>query len=106
VLRRLGIRDEVAGRCATFPNGALAMQALAQSREGGELGCTQVTEINYTPGVALVGALPEGFDLATAYVAAVCTRRRDDASARRLVQLLAGEETRVLRIAGGFEHVR
>ena len=79
------------------------MRALAASRQRGELGCTQVTEILYTPGVALVGALPAGFDLATVYVAAVCTRARDGVNARRLVQLLAGAEARALRLRGGFE---
>jgi molybdate transport system substrate-binding protein len=106
VLRRLGIHDEVAGRCVTFPNGATAMRALADSRQRGEIGCTQVTEINYTPGVALVGALPEGFDLATAYVAAVCTRARDGANARRFVHRLTGAESRELRLRGGFEFAR
>jgi len=103
VLRRLGIHEQVAGRCLTFPNGATAMRALAASRQRGELGCTQVTEINDTPGVALVGALPAGFELATMYVAAVCTRSRDGAKARQLVQLLAGAEVRALRLRVGFE---
>jgi len=58
VLKRLGIHDAVAARCATFPNGAAAMGALAQSGGPGELGCTQVSEILYTPGVVLVVELP------------------------------------------------
>ena len=103
VLRRLGVHDEVRDRCATFPNGAAAMQALAQSREDGELGCTQVTEINYTRGIALVGALPKGFDLATAYVAAVCARAHDPGSAEAFVRMLGNADTRDLRRRGGFE---
>jgi molybdate transport system substrate-binding protein len=88
---------------ATFPNGATAMSELARSRATGEIGCTQVTEINYTDGVALVGALPSGFDLATLYVAAVCTQARDRALARRFVQWLGGAQTREIRARGGFE---
>ena len=103
VLRRLGIHDEVASRFAMFPNGATAMRALAQSRERGEVGCTQVTEINYTPGVALVGPLPKGFDLATVYAAAVCTHAPTRDLARRLVQMLGGTESRDVRVRGGFE---
>ena len=103
VLRRLGIYDEVARRFATFPNGAMAMQALAQSGEPGGLGCTQITEINYTRGVALVDALPSGFDLATAYVAAVCAGTRDRESSARFVRMLAGAESRATRVSGGFE---
>ena len=103
VLRRLGIRDEVANRVTTFPNGALAMHALALSRAGGEVGGTQVTEIRYTPGVVLVGALPSGFDLATVYTAAVCTRSRDRVAAQRLVAWLAGPDSCAARLRAGFE---
>ena len=103
VLKRLGIDGEVALRCATFPNGAMAMQALAESNRRGELGCTQATEIDYTPGVVRVGALPEGFDLATVYVAAVCAHARDRESARAFVQLLTGAASRDLRARRGFE---
>ena len=103
VLRRLGIHDAVAARMATFPNGATAMSELARSRATGEIGCTQVTEINYTDGVVLVGALPSGFDLATLYVAAVCAQARDRALAQRFVQWLSGAQTRELRARGGFE---
>ena len=103
VLRRLGIHDDVAGRCATFPNGATAMRALAEMREHGAVGCTQVTEINYTPGVALAGPLPPGFDLATVYTAAVCAGARDRVVAQRFVQMLSGAKARDVRARGGFE---
>jgi molybdate transport system substrate-binding protein len=103
VLRRLGIHDDVASRCATFPNGATAMAALAQAREPGQVGCTQITEINYTEGVALAGPLPQGFELATVYTAAVCTRARNRDLAQRLVAMLGGAESRDLRARGGFE---
>jgi molybdate transport system substrate-binding protein len=103
VLRRLGIRDAVAARIATFPNGAAAMRELAQSHAPGAVGCTQITEINDTEGVKLVGTLPPGFDLATLYTAAVCTTARDRALAQRLVQWLGGAQTRALRARGGFE---
>ena len=103
VLRRLGIHDDVAKRCATFPNGATAMRALAEMRERGAIGCTQVTEINYTPGVALAGPLPPGFDLATVYTAAVCAGARDRVVAQRFVQMLSGAKARDVRARGGFE---
>jgi molybdate transport system substrate-binding protein len=103
VLRRLGIEDEVAGRMATFQNGATAMRALAESHEHGAIGCTQITEINYTQGVTLAKPLPAGFDLATVYTAAVCARARNRDLARRLVQMLGGAESRDARARGGFE---
>ncbi|MEO6928322.1 MAG: substrate-binding domain-containing protein, partial [Casimicrobiaceae bacterium] len=58
VLRKLGIDSEVAARLRPFPNGAAAMAALAQAQEPHAIGCTQVTEILYTPGVVLAGTLP------------------------------------------------
>jgi len=103
VLRRLGIHDEVAPRLRTYPNGATAMRALAAATEPGLLGCTQITEIRYTPGVVLVGPLPAEFELATTYTAAVCAGARAPDAALRFVALLTGPATRALRAAGGFE---
>ena len=57
VLKALGIDEELAPRLRTFPNGATAMREMAQSAEPGVIGCTQVTEILYAPGVQLVGLL-------------------------------------------------
>jgi len=102
VMRELGIADEVAARCRSFPNGATAMRALAASGDPAAIGCTQISEIVATPGVALVAPLPERFALATVYTAAVATRAAQPELASRLIALLAGEDTRALRTAGGF----
>jgi molybdate transport system substrate-binding protein len=87
----------------TFPNGALAMRALAEARAGGEVGCTQVTEIRYTDGIDLVGALPAPFELVTTYAAAVTRNSPHADLAARFVALLTGPASRELRAAGGFE---
>ena len=73
VLDTLGVRSELEPRLKTYPNGATAMREMAQSKGERLLGCTQVTEINNTPGVVLVGLLPSEFELATVYSAGVCT---------------------------------
>ncbi len=73
VLNALGIACEVAERLRPFPNGATAMQAMAKCDDPKVIGCTQVTEILFTPGVDLVADLPTEFELATVYTAAVCT---------------------------------
>ncbi|MEO8849786.1 MAG: ABC transporter substrate-binding protein, partial [Casimicrobiaceae bacterium] len=86
-------------------NGAAAMAALAQAQEPHAIGCTQVTEILYTPGVVLAGTLPREFELATVYSAAVCSGAADSARARQLVAMLAGTESAVIRAAGGFENI-
>ena len=103
VLRELGIDADVRARLRTFPNGATAMRELAASMSSKAIGCTQHTEILYTSGVRLVAALPQQFELATEYVAAVTARAADAALAARFVDALAGADAQTLRTAGGFE---
>ena len=103
VLERLGLRHELAARLKPHPSGAAAMTGLAAATDARPIGCTQITEINHAPGVALLGALPRAFELATLYCAAVCTRASDPALAGRFVATVSGPETGALRAAAGFE---
>lgn len=103
VLRSLGIESQLSERLRPFPNGATAMREMARCDEAGLVGCTQVTEILYTPGVTLAGPLPKEFELATVYTAAVCSKAKEPALAAELVSLLAGPEAAALRRSGGFE---
>ena len=102
VLEALGIREAMAARLREHPNGATAMREHAASGDDGALGCTQETEIRYTPGLALVGALRPPYALATVYVAAVATSAREPDAAARFVALLAGPVSGERRRAGGF----
>ena len=104
ILERLAIREALASRLRMFANGATAMRELAGADEGA-IGCTQATEIRYTPGLTLVGALPAPFALATVYTAAVADAARDSAGARRFIELLVGASSADLRRAGGFDPV-
>lgn len=102
VLSKLGIRTEGEARACTFPNGTLAMAALAKA--GGQpIGCTQATEILATPGVKLVGPLPAGFDLSTTYTAAVSTRAADPRGAADFVARLTGPALAAARRDAGFQ---
>jgi molybdate transport system substrate-binding protein len=103
VMRRLGAYDELRPRFATYPNGATAMRELAASTAASPLGCTQVTEINYTAGVRLVGVLPLQFELATVYAAAIGTRAAQPELARQFIEQFGGAASLDLRRAGGFE---
>ncbi len=103
VLQQLGIDREVASRLRPFPNGATAMREMAACNETGLIGCTQVTEILYTPNVRLVANLPTEFELATVYTAAVCTQAAHPQAAAALVALLSGAESAERRSAAGFE---
>ena len=103
VIDRLGLRDAVAGKLQVFANGATAMTALANAGASGSIGCTQITEIAYTPFLTLAGALPDPFGLATTYSAGVSTTANDAALAARFIDLLCGPELAALRRDGGFE---
>jgi molybdate transport system substrate-binding protein len=102
VLRKLSLYDAARDRFRTFPNGATAMGELARATTPRPIGCTQVTEILYTPGVTLAGPLPAEFELATVYSVALC---RESAAARHLVGLLTGPEAADIRAAGGIRPV-
>jgi molybdate transport system substrate-binding protein len=79
------------------------MTAMAKSTEKGLLGCTQDTEILYIEGVDLIADLPQEFELATVYTAAVCSKAKEPQAAAELIALLAGSESATLRIECGFE---
>jgi molybdate transport system substrate-binding protein len=104
VMRELGIHDELEARFRTYPNGATAMREMAASAEARPIGCTQVTEIRYTPGVELVALLPVEFELATPYTAAITSSSAQAALAARLIALMTSPEALPLRSAGGFEN--
>jgi len=103
VMRELGIHDELQPRFRNFPNGATSMRELAATNAARQIGCTQITEINYTEGIDLVGALPDRFELATVYTAATNVRAGQAELAARFIALLAGPDSLALRKAGGFE---
>lgn len=103
VMRQLGILDTLAPRLRTFPNGGTAMRELAACVEPGAIGCTQITEIRYTDGITLLGALPPQFELATVYTAALSATAAQPGLAAQFIEMLAGADSRALREAGGFE---
>lgn len=103
VLQMLGIADDVAPRLRPFPNGRDAMHALAATEGPGLIGCTQVTEILYVPGVQLAGRLGGTLALGTVYSAAVAARAAAPEVAWQFVQMMAGAQAAPLRVAVGFE---
>jgi molybdate transport system substrate-binding protein len=103
VLTQLGLATQLADLIHTFPNGATAMAALAQSSDVTAVGCTQVTEILITPGVRLAGLLPPPHELSTVYTAGVCIAAREPELATALVNALSAAEAAETRRACGFE---
>jgi len=103
VLQRLALLDDTMPRIREFANGALAMRALADDAVPGAIGCTQITEIRYTSGVALADALPPGFELTTQYAAAAMSACNEPEIAGTFVRWLTGPRSADLRTAGGFD---
>ena len=103
VLKALGLDETMRSKFRVFPNGATAMGEMAKSNESGLIGCTQVTEINYTEGVDLVDVLPAEFELSTDYTLGICTHAQNPAHAELLSDLLTGAASAAVRQQGGFE---
>ena len=103
VLEQLGIYAEVMSRLRPHPNGAAAMLVLAQSSAPTPIGCTQITEIKHTEGVTLVGPLPQEFELATVYSAAVWAGAKQPEVALRFARLLCESAAESVRVEAGFE---
>ncbi|MFM9973563.1 MAG: molybdate ABC transporter substrate-binding protein [Beijerinckiaceae bacterium] len=102
VLMDLGIFGNVKDRLRTFPNGATAMQALAQAPEARPIGCTQATEIITIDGLRLVGDLPPPHDLATIYTAGVIMGSTARNAACDLVTALTSVQSAELRKQKAF----
>lgn len=106
VLKSLGLHETLRSRLRVYPNGATAMAEMARQAASSPerlIGCTQVTEIHYTPGVDLVDVLPAEFELSTDYTLGICTQAREPAQAQLLAELLTGEASQAVRQQGGFE---
>lgn len=92
VIRELDLAEQLGPRIRMFPNGATAMREMAASGDPDALGCTQATEILFTPGVTLIALLPRRFELATVYSAALSARARQPELARSFIALLISPE--------------
>lgn len=100
VIECLGLSNQV--RLSEFPNGQTAMANMAKSVLPNPVGCTQVTEILNTPGVTLIGLLPEPYGLSTVYTAAISTSSTRLDEARMLIELLSDPSAGKLRRSVGF----
>ena len=103
VLKALGLEKTKQDALRIFPNGATAMAAMAASSDTGLIGSTQVTEINITPGVSLVGMLPKEFELATDYCLGICSASQNRQLASDFANLLTSAGAASVRQKIGFE---
>ena len=103
VLTALGLAESHKDRFATYPNGATAMRAMADSSDEEAIGITQCSEILYTGGVQYAGALPNPFELTTIYSAAITNRVENVDEAKRLLKALSSAANESTRASAGFE---
>jgi molybdate transport system substrate-binding protein len=103
MLKQLGIWDDVKNHISEHPNGATAMRMMDSSNDASSIGCTQVTEIIYTPSVRLVGLLPKEFELSTVYSVAVPKRSTEPEAAKTAIAKLCGDSNLAVRTAAGFD---
>ncbi|SMC71636.1 molybdate ABC transporter substrate-binding protein [Polynucleobacter kasalickyi] len=103
VLKALGLDKTHSDKFRTYPNGAVAMAAMAACDEEDLIGSTQVTEINITPGCELIGLLPKEFELATDYTLGICTNAKNPELAKQLANILTGSGSAEIRKKIGFE---
>jgi molybdate transport system substrate-binding protein len=103
MLKKLGIWDNVKNHISEHPNGATAMRMMDNSNDSDSIGCTQVTEIIYTPSVRLVGLLPKEFELSTVYSIAVPKRSTAPEAAKAAIAKLCSDANQRVRAAAGFD---
>jgi molybdate transport system substrate-binding protein len=97
---RLGIADEVKAKSKTKPSGNVAEFVSAGEAE---LAIQQVSELLSTPGVELVGPLPEDLQLTTVFTAAVAGQSSAQDAAKSFMSFLATPEANAIIKAKGME---
>jgi molybdate transport system substrate-binding protein len=102
VMQQLGLDHELKERFKTFPNGATAMAEMALDPNPLVLGGTQTTEINITPGVQLIGLLPQEVALNTDYTLGICKHAKYPELAQKLADVLTGAQSLEIRKKIGY----
>ena len=103
VFTTLEIFSDIERKVLEYPNGATAMKALAAASGERNIGCTQITEILYTPGVQAVGVLPPGCELDTVYSVAIPKGAKQAGFAMKLIDRLSDDALVEFKNANGFK---
>lgn len=98
LLERLGIADAIKNK-STIPDTDIVSELVAKGEV--ELGIVVITQILTTPGVELVGPLPNEIKITTIFGGAVSTNSNAPDAARALLQFLRTEEVaKIIRKQG------
>lgn len=103
MLETLGQVEKLHARLRLAPNGASAMQALAEAQEEHALGFAQATEILTTQGITFIADLPSPFNLSTHYAMAVTAGSQSPQAAYRFIEMATAPSAKPVRKACGFE---
>lgn len=101
VLERWGVADALAPRLVQAPPGIPVAALLA--RGDVDIGFQQLSELNGTPGIAVVGVLPDSIQQVTAFAAGVCVGAAKPAAARALLAFCASSATAAAKRRHGME---
>lgn len=97
---RLGIADELRGKARMIPAEPVG---LVIARGDAEIGFQQLSELKATPGIDIVGFLPDAAQEVTVYSAGVTRGAREPEEARRLLRYLASPEAAPVINATGLD---
>lgn len=100
VIKQLGIAKEVSAK-ARLNSGSYNAEFVARGEA--ELAIQQISEILPVKGAELVGPLPEGVQLTTAFAAAIGADTKAPAAAHDLIAFLTSDEARRVIRANGME---
>jgi len=87
LLERWGIAGQMNGRLVQAPPGTPVAALLASGRAG--LGFQQLSELQDEPGVAVLGVMPPGAEIATTFAGAIGARSTNPAAAAALLEFFA-----------------
>ncbi|MBI2996927.1 MAG: substrate-binding domain-containing protein, partial [Deltaproteobacteria bacterium] len=89
LLQRLGIADQVIGRCRRIEGERVGAVV---ARGEAEIGFQQISELLPVPGIEYVGPLPPEVQRVSMFSAGVAVAARDSDAARALIRFLASPE--------------
>ena len=91
LFERWGIADEIRPRLVTPPPGVPVGSLVASGEIA--LGFQQLSELMHLPGLDVLGPMPPGTEIVTAFSAGLCVASPSPAAARELIDFLRGQQT-------------
>jgi molybdate transport system substrate-binding protein len=101
LLERWGLRDEMGDRIIQAPPGIPVASLVADGRV--ELGFQQLSELIHAPGIEVLGPLPPGAQLITAFTAAIVSGSQQIDQARAFIAFMVSPATRGAKRRQGME---